>query len=50
MTKEHPEMVGAATVFVVSDVTVSIGHYRDALGFSGHFSIWQPDLLCVPVP
>ena len=42
MTKEHPEMVGAATVFVVSDVTVSIGHYRDALGFSVTFQYGNP--------
>jgi uncharacterized glyoxalase superfamily protein PhnB len=42
MTKEHPEMVGAATVFIVSDVTGSIGHYRDALGFSVTFEYGNP--------
>ena len=45
MTKEHPEMVGAATVFVVSDVTVSIGHYRDVLGFSVTFQYGTPSLM-----
>jgi hypothetical protein len=30
MTQEHPMMVGAATVFVVSNITKSIEHYRNA--------------------
>jgi hypothetical protein len=30
MTEEHPMMVGAATVFVVSNITKSIEHYRNA--------------------
>ena len=42
MTKEHPEMVGAATVFVVSDITRSIEHYRDALGFTVTFQYGSP--------
>lgn len=42
MTKEHPEMVGAATVFVVSDITASIAHYRDALGFTVTFQYGDP--------
>jgi hypothetical protein len=35
-------MVAAATVFVVRDITKSIEHYRDALGFSVTFLIWKP--------
>jgi catechol 2,3-dioxygenase-like lactoylglutathione lyase family enzyme len=42
MTKEHPEMVGAATVFVVSDIAKSIAHYRDALGFTVTFQYGDP--------
>ena len=42
-------MVGAATVFVVRDITKSIEHYRDALGFSVTFSIWKPNILCMLV-
>jgi catechol 2,3-dioxygenase-like lactoylglutathione lyase family enzyme len=37
MTQEHPMMVGAATVFVVSNLTKSIEYYRDALGFTVTF-------------
>jgi catechol 2,3-dioxygenase-like lactoylglutathione lyase family enzyme len=42
MTEEHPQMVGAATVFVVSDITRSIEHYRDALGFAVTFQYGNP--------
>ena len=42
-------MVGAATVFVVRDITKSIEHYRDALGFSVTFLIWKPNILCMLV-
>ena len=42
MTEEHPMMVGAATVFVVSDITKSIEHYRDALGFTVTFQYGKP--------
>jgi hypothetical protein len=49
MGQEHSMMVGAATVFVVRDITKSIEHYRDALGFSVTFSIWKPNILCMLV-
>ena len=42
MTEEHPQMAGAATVFVVSDITRSIEHYRDALGFTVTFQYGSP--------
>jgi catechol 2,3-dioxygenase-like lactoylglutathione lyase family enzyme len=42
MTREHPQMVGAATVFVVSDIMASIGHYRDTLGFAITFQYGNP--------
>jgi uncharacterized glyoxalase superfamily protein PhnB len=42
MTEEHRQMVGAATVFVVSDITRSIEHYRDALGFTDTFQYGSP--------
>ena len=42
MTEEHPQMVGAATVFVVSDIMRSIEHYRDALGFKVTFQYGNP--------
>ena len=42
MTEQHPQMVGAATVFVVSDITTSIEHYRDALGFTVTFQYGSP--------
>ena len=35
-------MVGAATVFVVSDITASIGYYRDTLGFAVTFQYGNP--------
>ena len=37
MSEQHPMMVGAATVFVVSDIAGSIEHYRDTLGFTVTF-------------
>jgi len=42
MTKECPMLVGAATVFVVSDIAKSVEHYRDALGFTVTFQYGQP--------
>lgn len=42
MAEAHPEMMGAATVFVVSDITRSIEHYRDALGFTVTFQYGDP--------
>ena len=42
MTEEHPMIVGAATVFVVSDIAKSIEHYRDALGFTVTFQYGKP--------
>ena len=42
MTEEPPMMVGAATVFVVSDLPKSIKHYRDALGFKVTFEYGNP--------
>src|SRR5262245_40832512 len=42
MTEERPMMVGAATVFVVSDVPKSIKHYSDALGFKVTFEYGNP--------
>ena len=42
MTEGHPMMVGAATVFVVSDIGKSTEHYRDVLGFTVTFQYGQP--------
>ena len=42
MSEEHPMMVGSATVFVVRDITKSIEHYRDALGFTVTFQYGNP--------
>jgi catechol 2,3-dioxygenase-like lactoylglutathione lyase family enzyme len=42
MSQEPPMMVGAATVFVVRDMTKSIEHYRDALGFTVTFQYGDP--------
>jgi len=42
MSDEHPMMVGAATVFVVTDMTKSVGYYRDVLGFRVTFEYGQP--------
>jgi hypothetical protein len=33
VTAEDPMMIGAATVFVVTDIAKSTEHYRDVLGF-----------------
>jgi len=38
----RPMVVGAATVFVVSDVAKSTDHYRDVLGFTVTFQYGQP--------
>lgn len=42
MTEENPKMVSAATVFIVSDIVRSIGHYRDTLGFNVTFQYGTP--------
>ncbi len=42
MAAEHAMMVGAATVFVVSDIAKSVEHYRDALGFTVTFQYGNP--------
>jgi catechol 2,3-dioxygenase-like lactoylglutathione lyase family enzyme len=42
MSEAHPMMVGAATVFVVSDIAQSTEHYRDALGFAVTFQYGNP--------
>src|SRR5262245_42111996 len=42
MTEERPMLVGAATVFVVRNITESIEHYRDALGFTVRFQYGNP--------
>jgi predicted enzyme related to lactoylglutathione lyase len=42
MSEAHPKMVGAATVFVVSDIARSTEHYRDALGFTVTFEYGTP--------
>jgi catechol 2,3-dioxygenase-like lactoylglutathione lyase family enzyme len=42
MTEQRPTMVGAATVFVVSNVPESIKHYSDALGFKVTFEYGNP--------
>ncbi len=42
MTQEHPMMVGAATVFVVSDIARSIEHYREVIGFTVAFQYGTP--------
>jgi catechol 2,3-dioxygenase-like lactoylglutathione lyase family enzyme len=38
----EPMLVGAATVFVVSDMAKSVAYYRDALGFDVTFEYGQP--------
>ena len=43
MTDDHRMMVGAATVFTVSDIAKSIAYYRDALGFAVTFQYGQPE-------
>jgi catechol 2,3-dioxygenase-like lactoylglutathione lyase family enzyme len=42
MAPEHSMMVGAATVFVVSDLPKSVEYYRDALGFTVTFQYGNP--------
>src|SRR5262245_11891718 len=42
MTEERPMLVGAATVFVVSDTARSTEYYRDALGFTVTFQYGEP--------
>src|SRR5262245_37819430 len=42
MTERGPILIGAATVFVVSDIAKSIAHYRDALGFTVTFEYGNP--------
>ena len=39
MNAESSMMVGAATVFVVSDLAKSLEHYRDVLGFTVSFQL-----------
>ena len=42
MTDGYSTMVGAATVFVVSDIAKSVEHYRSALGFTVTFQYGTP--------
>ena len=42
MAEAQPKMVGAAAVFIVSDIAKSIEHYRDALGFTVTFEYGTP--------
>ena len=42
MTAEDPMMVGAATVFVVTDLAKGTEHYRDVLGFTVAFECRTP--------
>jgi uncharacterized glyoxalase superfamily protein PhnB len=42
MAQAPPMLVGAATVFVVSDIANSIAYYRDALGFDVTFRYGEP--------
>ena len=42
MAEERPMMIGAATVFIVSDIAKSIEYYRDALGFEVTFQYGKP--------
>jgi catechol 2,3-dioxygenase-like lactoylglutathione lyase family enzyme len=42
MSDELSMMVGAATVFVVSDIDASLGYYRDVLGFQVTFEYGRP--------
>ncbi|WP_245286890.1 VOC family protein [Bradyrhizobium sp. Tv2a-2] len=41
-------MVGAAMVFVVSDIADSIAHYRDVLGFAVTFQYGGPTFYVGP--
>jgi hypothetical protein len=38
----HPMITGAATVFTVRDMTKSVEHYRNALGFVVTFQYGNP--------
>ena len=42
MTDKDPMMVGAATVFVVSDIAKSIEYYSDVLGFTADLQYGTP--------
>ena len=42
MTDGHWAIVGAATVFVVSDIAKSVEHYCDRLGFTVTFQYGKP--------
>ena len=42
MSEQLAKMVGAATVFTVSDIAASVAHYRDALGFTVTFQYGTP--------
>lgn len=42
MTAENPMLVGAATVFTVTDIARSTEHYRDVLGFTVTFEWGTP--------
>jgi catechol 2,3-dioxygenase-like lactoylglutathione lyase family enzyme len=42
MSEQRAMLTGAATVFVVSDIAMSIEHYRDALGFAVTFQYGTP--------
>ena len=42
MAVEDRLMVGAATVFVVSNIAKSVEHYRDVLGFTITFQYGNP--------
>jgi uncharacterized glyoxalase superfamily protein PhnB len=42
MSAQNPMMVGAATVFVVSNIGRSVEHYRDVLGFTITFQYGNP--------
>ena len=42
MTTKDPMMVGADTVFVVTDIAKSTEHYRDVLGFTITFEWGTP--------
>jgi hypothetical protein len=49
VTAEDPMMVGAATVFVVTDIAKSTEHYRDVLGFTVTFEYGTPTSMCARV-
>src|SRR5437016_12122311 len=45
---ENPMMVGAATVFAVTDIAKSTEHYRDVLGFTATFGHGTPTFHVCP--